>query len=85
MKIKVFEECIDRLFPVRKTKSIENFDYPDYGNLPKKLSNTFSPEAVDAIQNTKKELSVAKSRKEFSTIWYEEMKRLGEDLDFKIN
>lgn len=29
----------------------EEFDYPDYGGLPERISHKLSPEFVDAVQN----------------------------------
>jgi len=50
---KTFLRIVDHIFPIRK-KFLEDFDevfdYPDYGGLPKKISNSLSPEAVDAMQ-----------------------------------
>jgi hypothetical protein len=50
---KTFNRIIDHIFPKRKEYwglYGDMFDYPDYAGLPKKISNTLSPEAVDAMQ-----------------------------------
>lgn len=35
---------------VKANGEMGTFDYPEYGDLPKKISNRLSPEVVDAIQ-----------------------------------
>lgn len=59
MTKKQFDEIINRIFPIRNILVVSSddpygpfviFDYPNYGGLPKRLSNTLSPEAVDAMQ-----------------------------------
>jgi len=55
MKKKIFDQVVDELWKNRIWYWYYDedyiFDYPDYGNLPKKLSRTFSSEVVDAIQD----------------------------------
>lgn len=52
-----FEPLVEHLWGMRaqvlcKEEDQEfNFDYPDYGGLPKKISNKLSSEIVDVIQD----------------------------------
>ncbi len=67
---KTFKIIIDRLFPIRKEfwgLYGRNFDYPDYGGLPK---------AVDAIQFI---LNIKFLRKrDFARAYKQKLKSLGE-------
>lgn len=53
--------------------SIEDFDYPGYAGLPKKICNQLSSEIVDLIQENIDGWSTSKTKKEFT-------KRILEDL-----
>lgn len=57
-----------------------HFDFPDYFSLPKKLSNSLSCEAVDAIQNTVIELTCCDTLTEYRKEVIKELKRLGETI-----
>lgn len=48
----IFKEIVDKLWPLVKMDQDFEFDYPDYGKLPKIISNNLSSEAVDAMQIT---------------------------------
>lgn len=54
--IKLFEQLVDELWKTRDQWQIKDgfvgeidFDYPDYGGIPKRLSNRLSSEIVDQI------------------------------------
>lgn len=54
--VKLFEEMVEILWKNRNAELRDetygyNFDYPDYGGLPKRISNRLSGEAVDRIQD----------------------------------
>lgn len=82
----IFEKIIDYIFPIRK--KIENFDYPDYSDLPKKISYKLSPEAVDAMQYILYAFSYNKNaykrKYKFKRAYYDQLKELGEKVKFKL-
>lgn len=68
-----------------------SFDYPDYGGLPKKISYTLSPEAVDALQDiwsevtgrniyNKPYLGAFKTKREFVKSYKKRLFELGEPI-----
>ena len=58
MTKRMFERMTELLWNKRKEiregmirQEVDIFDYPDYGELPKYIANSLSPEAVDAMQD----------------------------------
>ena len=49
---KTIQAVVDHIWPQRKELQKCGFDFPDYGNLPKRISYSMSSEFVDAIQET---------------------------------
>lgn len=82
MKLNIFIQTVGFLYT--NIQNVENFDYPWYGGLSHKIYKTFSPEAVDAIQNSNDMLIESKNMYEFASTYYNEMLRIGERLDFDI-
>lgn len=86
MTTKVFNEIIDRLFPIRGTLVEDTnyglpyvlFDYPDYGGLPKRISYSLSPEAVDAMQDILYKKYTRK--RDFAAAYKERLFELGEKI-----
>lgn len=83
MKLDIFIKTVGFLFSNRN--NLLNFDYPWYGGLPSKIYNTFSPEAVDAVQNINEDLIDTVNMYVFALVYYNEMHRIGEPLHFNIN
>jgi hypothetical protein len=83
---KTFNVVVDCLYPIRRsfyTETGKLFDFPDYGGLPKKVSNKLSPEAVDAMQQVLAgiggEVSCDfRSKREFIRAFRERLHQLGE-------
>lgn len=91
MTDKTLTKITQHLFPIRNSIGYGQFDYPDYGDLPKNISYRLSSEAVDAIQDILrdewvwcpiKEEEIFKrvytSRKQFQAKIKLRMKELGE-------
>ena len=85
---KTFQKMVDYVFPIRQSYRRINdfvvvrerldFDYPDYAELPKKIVNQLSPEAVDAMQYVLQEHFVRK--RDFSRAYKKTLIDLGEKL-----
>lgn len=77
-----FNYLVDELWKKRKKLNNTNFDFPDYCNIPTSLSNSLSPEAVDAIQSvfSPSNKSAIKSKKIFSKELYLSIVGLGEKI-----
>ena len=92
MKLHIFNQTVDFLWNHRcfylDYPEDYVFDYPNYGNLPKKLSNTFSPEIVDAIQevwtdafqvNIGADQPIIKTKRDFRAAFKYNLKELGRE------
>lgn len=65
----ILDELVDHLFNIRKNfRAVANgeFDYPDYGGLPKRIVNKLSSDVVDKIQCSIGTLSTLRSKKRFA-------------------
>jgi hypothetical protein len=78
-----FQTLIDFIFPIREkycntagNEQQENWDFPNYGGLPKTISNTLSSEAVDAMQEIIQENWTNKL--DFSKAYKKALQNLGE-------
>lgn len=82
---KTFQKIIDHVYPVRKKYWGfwgDQWDFPDYGGLPKSISMRLSPEAVDAMQDI---LHYTYSRKrDFARAYKNRLKELGEPGWWKL-
>jgi hypothetical protein len=77
---KTFIEIVNHVYPTRNKYAFaggdEQWDFPDYGGLPKRISNTLSSEAVDAMQDI---IQSSYSRKrDFVKAYKERLFELGE-------
>lgn len=80
MKTEIFDEVINRIFPIRNI--LNDFDYPNYGGLPKNIYCKLSPEAVDAMQHI---LNYKFDRKRsFASAYKFKLLELGESILPKI-
>jgi len=81
---KTFEKIVNHIYPIRKSLVYPDgvFDYPEYGGLPKRISNNLSPEAVDAMQDVlfdlEGNLSFYKRKYQFRSAYKERLRDLGE-------
>lgn len=77
---KTFNEIVDRVYPTRKLYNKEGkdlqWDFPDYGGLPKRIINQLSSEAVDAMQSVISQKFV--SKKDFAREYRFALRGLGE-------
>lgn len=77
---KTFQRIVDHVFPTRKKYSNdgddEQWDYPDYGGLPKSISMTLSSEAVDAMQDIIQ--SSYNRKRDFARAYKNRLEELGE-------
>jgi hypothetical protein len=80
---KTFKAIVDHLFPIRKeffaqrpSGGSRDFDYPDYGGLPKRISNRLSSEAVDALQSILDMKFL--NKRDFAKTYKQSLKDLGE-------
>jgi hypothetical protein len=82
MTAKLFTALVDELWK-RREEFVRNdfeFDYPNYGELPDKIVNKLSSEAIDAIQQTLFYIDPLEehTKKEFFEELFWAMKDLGE-------
>ena len=59
------------------------FDYPNYGNLPREISNGLTPEAVDAMQYIWEDFAVEcsiKTKSQFRSTLKRQLRELGEKI-----
>ena len=65
----LLDELVDYLFNARRkliyVDGGVDFDYPDYGGLPKKISNRLSSDVVDRIQSNLEEIAQSRTKKSF--------------------
>ena len=92
MTEKMFKIIIDHLFPIREKfhdrDDYDNgcwidgdvFDYPDYGGLPKNISNRLSSEAVDAMQSII--CNGFERKRDFAKAYKDRLEELGEKIRF---
>ena len=86
---KTFQKIVDHMFPIREEfldipvlggefchRVARDFDYPLYGDLPKRISNKLSPEAVDAMQDILQIKFVRK--RDFARAYRDRLQELGE-------
>lgn len=77
---KSFQRIVDHVFPTRKLYNKEGedlqWDYPDYGGLPKNISDTLSSEAVDAMQDIIQDSF--KRKRDFARAYRDRLRDLGE-------
>jgi len=79
MKTEIFKEATDIIWNNRFCLS-EDFDYPEYGDLPERISVTFSPEAVDAMQYIWGAITSFKTKKDFISEYKKTLFELGEAI-----
>ena len=82
MRQNIFEEIAKHIYDnIEMIMSEERFDYPDYANLPTRLIDELTPEAVDAIQNILFYFgSKFDNYKSFFNSYEKELNRLGEKV-----
>ena len=93
MKLHIFNQTVDFLWNHRcfylDYPEDYVFDYPNYGNLPQKLTNSFSPEVVDAIQELWQDSfvvcqssgrTVINTKRDFRAAFKFNLKNLGEQI-----
>jgi len=90
MKKEIFDQTVNELWNNRKFYCNYDedyvFDYPFYGELPRKLHKTFSSEVVDAIQIIWKYLGnddyphINRTKAEFRKRFKEQLLELGEKI-----
>jgi hypothetical protein len=77
---KTFQKIVDCVYPTRNLYSEDGdarqWDYPDYGGLPKSISNKLSPEAVDAMQDIIQ--SSYNRKRDFARAYKNRLEELGE-------
>jgi len=82
---RTFKKIIDHIFSIRETFRDKgsnsdlwgkDFDFPNYGELPKNISGTFSSEAVDAMQDVLQTKFVRK--RDFARAYKNKLKELDE-------
>lgn len=81
---KTFNKIVNHVFPTRKLYNKEGkdwqWDYPDYGGLPKSISHTLSSEAVDAMQDVIQDSF--KRKRDFARAYRDRLRDLGERGDY---
>ena len=75
MGIITFNKIVNHIYPKRKSL-LHCFDFPNYGDLPRKTYKILSPEAVDAMQDILQLHFVRK--RDFARAYKNRMQELGE-------
>jgi hypothetical protein len=81
--MKTIERVVDHLWERRaeyRGEEPRDFDFPDYGSLPKSISYKMSPEFVDAIQHYVGRMDRYKRKRDFRSGLIQGLRDLGERI-----